>query len=75
MPSCQPTCPENGAPRWSYLQHVFKWQESANRRFLSAMRGLARVRKLQNNSPAVQFNTQINLETTSGDQRGEEPNR
>ena len=58
----------------SFLQHVFKWQESANRRFLSAIRELARVRKLQNNSPGVQFNTQINLETTGGYQRGEEPN-
>ena len=57
----------------SFLQHVFKWQESANRRFLSAIRELARVRKLQNNTPGVQFNTQINLATT-GDQRGEEPN-
>jgi len=58
-----------------FLQHVFKWQESANRRFLSAIRELARVRKLQNNSPAVQFNTQINLETSGGDQQEEEPNR
>jgi hypothetical protein len=59
----------------SFLQHVFKWQESANRRFLSAIRELARVRKLQkNNTPGVQFNTQINLATTGGDQRGEEPN-
>jgi len=66
--------PEQRSPM-SYLQHVFKWQESANRRFLSATRELARVRKLQNNTPAVQFNTQINLETTDGDQRGEEPNR
>ena len=66
--------PEHRSPT-SYLQHVFKWQESANRRFLSAMRELARVRKLQNNTPAVQFNTQINLETTGGDQRGEELNR
>ena len=66
--------PEQRCPT-SYLRHVFKWQESANRRFLSAMRELARVRKLQNNTPAVQFNTQINLETTGGDQRGEEPNR
>ena len=56
-----------------FLQHVFKWQESANRRFLSAIRELARVRKLQNNSPGVQFNTQINLATTT-DQRGEETN-
>jgi hypothetical protein len=59
----------------SFLQHVFKWQESANRRFLSAIQELARVRKLQkNNTPGVQFNTQINLGTTGGDQRGEEPN-
>jgi hypothetical protein len=58
----------------SYLQHVFKWQESANRRFLSAIRELARVRKLQNNTPGVQFNTQINLATSGGNQRGEEPN-
>ncbi len=57
----------------SFLQHVFKWQESANRRFLSAIRELARVRKLQNNTPGVQFNTQINLATTGGDQRGKEP--
>jgi hypothetical protein len=59
----------------SFLRHVFKWQESANRRFLSAIRELARVRKLQNKTPTVQFNTQINLETSGGDQRGEEPNR
>ena len=45
----------------TYLQHVFKWQESAHRRFLSATRELARVRKLQSNTPGVQFNTQINL--------------
>jgi hypothetical protein len=48
----------------SFLQHIFKWQESANRRFLSAIRELARVRKLQNNIPGVQVNTQINV---SGD--------
>jgi hypothetical protein len=66
--------PERRSPV-AYLQHVFKWQESANRRFLSAIRELARVRKLQNNTPAVQFNTQINLKTTSSGERGEEPNR
>jgi len=48
----------------SYLQHVFKWQESANRRFLSAIRELARVRKLQSNTPGIQYNTQINFATT-----------
>jgi hypothetical protein len=57
-----------------YLRHVFKWQESASRRFLCAIRELARVRKLQSNTPGIQYNTQINLPTTSG-QRGEEPNR
>ena len=60
----------------SFLRHVFKWQESANRRFLSAIRELARMRKLQSNIPSVQMNTQINLATTSGDsRREEEPNR
>ena len=57
----------------SFLQHVFKWQESANRRFLCAIRELARVRKLQNNVPGVQVNTQINVASTES-QRGEEPN-
>ena len=66
--------PEQRCPIF-YLQHVFKWQESATRRFVSLTRELARVRKLQNNAPAVQFNTPINLETTSGDQRGEKPDR
>jgi hypothetical protein len=56
----------------SFLQHVFKWQESANRRFLSAIRELARVRKLQSNTPGIQYNTQINLATTGGGQREEE---
>ena len=60
----------------SFLQHVFKWQESAHRRFLSTIRELARMRKLQSNIPSVQMNTQINLATTSGDsRREEEPNR
>jgi hypothetical protein len=66
--------PEQRCPM-SYLKHVFKWQESANRRFLFAVRELARVRKLQNNTPGVQFNTQINLAASGGNRRGEEPNR
>jgi len=57
----------------SYLQHVFKWQESANRRFLSAIRELVRVRKLQSNVPEIQYNTQINV-STPGSQQGEEWN-
>src|SRR5215212_6118637 len=57
----------------SYLKFIIGWLESANRRYLSSIRELTRVRKLQKNTPGVQFNTQINLATT-GDQRGEEPN-
>ena len=66
-----------GVPRapMSYLKFIIGWLESAHRRYLSSIRELARVRKLQNNTPAVQFNTQINLETSGGDQREEEPNR
>jgi len=45
----------------SYLRHMIKWQESANRRYLASIRELARVRKLQINTPGVQYNTQINL--------------
>ena len=36
-------------------------QENAQRRYLSAIRELARVRKLQRGTPKVQYNTQINL--------------
>ena len=37
-----------------------KLQEIVNRRFIAAIRELVRVRKLQVNTPGVQFNTQIN---------------
>ena len=50
----------------SYLQRIFKWQESANRRFLSSIRELTWVRKLQSNVPEIQYNTQINLSTPGG---------
>src|SRR5215210_7611789 len=64
-----------GVPRTptSYLKFIIGWLDSAHRRHLSSIRELARVRKLQTNTPGVQFNTQINLETT-GDQQGEDPN-
>ena len=52
--------PEQRSPM-SYLQHVFKWQESASRRYLAALKTLAQVRKLQINTPGIQYNTQINL--------------
>jgi hypothetical protein len=43
------------------LRHYLHWQEIANRRYLASIRELARVRKLQSNTPGVQYNTQINL--------------
>jgi len=67
--------PKSQRMQHSFLKFYLGWQEQANRRLLTAIRELARLRKLQNNTPSVQFNTQINLETTVGDQRGEEPNR
>jgi hypothetical protein len=47
----------------SYLLKMVKVQESANRRYLAAIKALAQVRKLPANTPAVQYNTQINLAT------------
>lgn len=48
-------------PSPSYMLQMAKVQASANHRYLAAIRELARVRKLQANTPGVQFNTQINL--------------
>jgi hypothetical protein len=45
----------------SFLKLMLKWQESAQRRYLSAIRELAQVRKLQSGTPGIQYNTQINL--------------
>ncbi len=44
----------------SYLIAMAKLQESAGRRYLSAIKTLAQVRKLQVGTPATVFNTQIN---------------
>lgn len=44
-----------------FLLQMVKIQESVNRRYLAAIKTLAQVRKLQANTPGVQFNTQINL--------------
>ena len=46
----------------SYVMQMCKIQESANRRYLNAIKTLAQVRKLQANTPGIQFNTQINVE-------------
>jgi hypothetical protein len=45
----------------SYLRDVWRWQESASRRYLAALKTLAQVRKLQSNTPDIQYNTQIVL--------------
>ena len=50
----------------SYLQHVLKWQESASRHFLSAIKTLAQVRRLQSRMPNSLTNVQINLSESSG---------
>jgi len=43
------------------LKYYLRWQESANRRLLAAIRELARVRKLQSGIPNTQTNVQINV--------------
>jgi hypothetical protein len=43
------------------LRYYLRWQESANSRFLAAVRELARVRKLEATAPPVQVNTQVNV--------------
>jgi hypothetical protein len=45
----------------SFLLQMVKIQESAHRRLLATVQALARVRKLQANTPGIQVNTQINL--------------
>jgi hypothetical protein len=47
----------------AFVIQMCKIQESANRRYLAAIKTLAQVRKLQANTPAVQYNTQINLQS------------
>jgi hypothetical protein len=43
------------------LRYHLPWQESANARFLAAVRELARVRKLEAGAPPIQVNTQVNV--------------
>ena len=45
----------------AFVIQMCKIQESVNRRYLAAIKTLAQVRKLQANTPMVQYNTQINL--------------
>ena len=45
----------------NYILQMSKILESATRRHLAAIQTLARVRKLQSNTPGIQYNTQINV--------------
>ena len=45
----------------SYLLQMAKLLESVQRRYLASIQTLARVRKLQSNTPSVQVNTQVNV--------------
>lgn len=45
----------------SYIFQQSRILEGATRRYLAAIRELARVRKLQAHAPPVQYNTQINV--------------
>ena len=45
----------------SFMIQMCRIQESTHRRYLAAIKTLAQVRKLQANTPGVQFNTQINV--------------
>jgi hypothetical protein len=38
-----------------------KLLESVQRRYLASIQALARVRKLQSNTPGIQVNTQVNV--------------
>jgi hypothetical protein len=45
----------------SFLKFYLGWQEQANRRLLSTIRELAKVRRLQSGFPSSQTNIQLNL--------------
>jgi hypothetical protein len=45
----------------SYLKFMIGWLDSAQRRYLAAIKSLAQVRRLQSHTPGMQFNTQINV--------------
>jgi hypothetical protein len=44
-----------------FLLQMVKLEESAHRCFLASVQALARVRKLQTNTPGIQVNAQVNL--------------
>ena len=56
----------------NYILQMSKILESATRRHLAAIQTLTRVRKLQSNTPGVQYNTQINVAPKAGEERRDE---
>ncbi len=54
---------DTNAPRLGpdYILQMSKILESATRRHFAAIQALARVRRLQSNTPGVRYNTQINV--------------
>ena len=50
----------------SFLKFYLGWQERAHRRFVSSIRELARVRRLQSGVPNSQTNVQINVSKPEG---------
>ena len=50
-----------------FLKFYLGWQEQAHRRLLSAIRELARVRRLESGIPNAQTNVQINVSKPDGD--------
>jgi len=53
------------------LKHYLSWQEGANRRYLAAIRELARVRKLQSSTPGIQVNNNTRINVSGGSGKGE----
>ena len=45
----------------AFVIQMGKIQENTSRRYLAAIKTLAQVRKLQANTPSIQFNTQVNV--------------
>jgi len=58
--------PESQRMSHSFLKFYLGWQEQAHRRLFSAIRELAKLRRLQNGVPNSQTNVQINLSQPEG---------
>ena len=58
--------PKSQRASHSFLKFYIGWQEQVHRRFLSAIRELARLRRLQSGVPSSQTNVQINVSPDIG---------